>query len=139
MFERENRDALALAQRSTGARLPAGWEETLGPTIAQPFLTNQSTSYSNTQLAPASNYAAEIERITGDQTLQPALATGGLEALNRRIEVLSQDRPDLNIKPLTRDEIATRALKRGEMAVADARELAAREKTVGGSLGIFTG
>lgn len=134
LFQRDH-EVSARPRPSEGTQLPAGFGDVYAAAAADAVAFGQTTNFLNRRTAAAADYATEMEKATGDPSLRATLATGGLDALNKRLIALSADNPHLDIKPLTSEDLDRRGLEIGTAVHLTAAEMAQREKTIGGKIG----
>jgi hypothetical protein len=139
IFQHDQAETLDHATRNSGADLPATFGETFETAFLHAALFGHSTAALTARTAAAANYADELETRTGDRSLKAALASGGIERLNKRIAQIAADRPDLSILPLDEVTLTERQAEQSRQAVSDFRAMQQREKTLGGQIGFIGG
>src|SRR5262245_8615733 len=104
-------------------------------------LFDHATAFANARTRVVSNRARELEKLTGDTSLQPILATKGIEGFNERLSQLARTYPEYadQLQPWSEDFIAQEGIKLSKEAREAAKELGMRPATwaswTGGALG----
>lgn len=104
-------------------------------------LFSQASAFANARERAMSNRAQSLEKLTGDQSLQPMLATKGTEGFNARLRQLQQEHPDFadQLEPWSDDQLSEEALKVSKEAREHARALNMRPSTWGSFAGNLAG
>jgi hypothetical protein len=143
-----DQEQAAKIQPNEGARLPSGFDENLRAAWSDGQLFSQSIARSNARAAVLGDYVDEIRQKTGNDLSKefiPDVAGGGQTGVtdftqaNERVAKLKQDYPDLDLNPLSEDEIDKRAVAKSQAAHRTYQQLQAGEKTLSGSVGSFLG
>jgi hypothetical protein len=143
-----DQDQAAKIQPNEGTRLPSGFDENLRAAWSDGQLFSQSIARSNARSAVLGDYIDEIRQKTGNdlsKEFTPDVAGGGqtgvtdFDAANERVAKLKESYPDLDLNPLSEDEIDKRAVAKSQAAHRTYQQLSAGEKTFGGSVGSFLG
>jgi hypothetical protein len=143
-----DQDAGAAIQPNEAHDLPATLDQTFGAAWSSGQLFSQSIAHENARAAVLQDYLGEIKDKTGNDLTKDVdpFASGEDQSIdgdfaraNDRVAKLKQDYPDLDLAPLSDDEIDQRAIAKSRGAQSDYASMAAREKTAGGSFGMFMG
>ena len=135
-------------QPNEGTRLPSGFDENLHAAWSDGQLFSQSISRANARAAVLHDYVDEIRAKTGNDLSKefiPDVAGGGQTGVtdftqaNDRVAKLKADHPDLDLDPMSEDEIDKRAVAKAQAAHRTYQTLQQGEKTWGGSFGSFLG
>jgi hypothetical protein len=141
-------DEASKIQPNEGTRLPSEIEENFNAAWSDGLLFSQSVARENARASVLSDYVSEIRQKTGQDMsneMFPDVAGGGqigvtnFDQANARVATLKQDYPDLDLAPLSEDEIDRRALAKAQAAHRTYETLQAGEKTWEGSVGSFFG
>lgn len=140
MFGQTQSDTKAYVQRNNTPRLPVGFGDAFEASWNENRLFGQSLAGVNARQAAINDYLDEVTRKTGQQFDMPAdFPMPSLPEINGKVAKLNEANPDLRIDPLTDEEVDRRAVEKSRAARTDFHEVQAREKTLGGTLGAFTG
>jgi hypothetical protein len=143
-----DQEQAARIQPNEGTSLPSGFDENLHAAWSDGQLFSQSIARANARAAVLGDYIDEIRQKTGNDLSKefiPDVAGGGqtgvtdFDTANERVAKLKQDYPDLDLAPLSEDEIDKRAVAKAQAAHRNYEALQAGEKTFGGSVGSFLG
>lgn len=135
-------------QPNEGTRLPSTFGENFHAAWSDGLLFSQSIARANARASALSDYIGEIKQKTGNDLSQefiPDVAGGGQTGVtdfataNERVAKLKESYPDLDLDPLTDEEIDRRALAKAQAAHRTYADLNAGEKTLGGSFGAGLG
>jgi len=135
-------------QPNEGARLPSGFDENLHAAWSEGLLFSQSIARANARAAVLGDYIDEIRKKTGNDLSRefiPDVAGGGqtgvtdFDTANERVSRLKASYPELDLEPLSEEEIDKRAAAKAQAAHRTYETLQAGEKTWGGSFGSFVG
>jgi hypothetical protein len=138
----------ATIQPNEGHDLPSGFTENLRASWADGQMFSQSIARSNARAAVLGDYLDEIRQKTGNDLSKefiPDVAGGGqtgvtdFDTANERVARLKAQYPELDLDPLSEDEIEKRAVAKAQSAHRTYETLQAGEKTWGGSFGSFLG
>lgn len=138
----------AKIQPNEGTRLPSTFAENFGAAWSDGRLFGQSIARQNARAAVLSDYLDEIRQKTGQDLSKafiPDVAGGGQTGVtdfgeaNDRVARLKQDYPDLDLAPLSDEEIDRRAVAKAQSVHRDYEALQTREKGPGAGLGSFLG
>jgi hypothetical protein len=106
----------------------------------------QSIARQNARASVLSDYASEVKQKTGydinseDIPSGPEASTDAVfSRINDRVAKMKESYPDLDLAPLSDDEIDKRAVAKAQSAHRDYEAMQAGEKGPGGSLGTFMG
>lgn len=148
LFQGDANEAVNRAARTSAPDMPATFGDTFGAAWDEGRLFGQSISSANARAAALGDYLAEIKQKTGrdlSQDFIPDSAGGGQTGVtdfataNDKIAKMKDDYPDLDIAPLSDEEIDNRAVAKSREAQTHYAEISAREKTFGGKAGIVMG
>ena len=143
-----DQDQAAKIQPNEGHDLPSGFTENFNAAWSDGQLFSQSIAQANARAGVLRDYVDEIRQKTGNdlsKEFMPDTAGGGSTGVtdfttaNERIAKLKADYPDLDLAPLSDDEIDKRAVAKSQAAHRTYQNLEAGEKTTGGSFGSFLG
>lgn len=146
IFSDDQRDAYLQASRNLAPAFPAEGAEAFSTAWREGLLFAQSIASQNAREAAVYGIADDLFRRTGDQQFhRSAIATKAagrtvgdpLAALNDTVAANANRYADL--APITEEEVQTRAVAVSREARESYKAMAAREKTLGGSLGFFAG
>lgn len=137
----------AKIQPNEGTRLPSTYGENFDAAWSSGLLFSQSAARENARASVLNDYVSEIRQKTGQDLsneIRPDVAEGTIgpdmfDQANARVGKLKQDYPDLDLDPLSSDEIDKRALAKAQAAHRNYEALQQGEKTWGGSFGSFLG
>lgn len=138
----------AAQQPNEATRLPSGFDENLHAAWGDGLLFSQSIARSNSRNAVLRDYVDEIRQKTGQDLSKefiPDVAGGGqtgvtdFDTANERVATLKKSYPDLDLAPLSEDEIDRRAVAKAQAAHQTYQSLQAGERTTGGAIGSFLG
>ncbi len=136
----------ATIQPNEGHDLPSTFGENFHAAWSDGQLFSQSIARQNARAAVLSDYFSEIKQKTGNDLSAEEGAsgpeagiTGNFERANARVADLKAKFPDLDLNPLSDDEIDQRALAKAQAAHRNYESLQAGEKGAGGSVGSFLG
>lgn len=147
LYEGDQQQA-AKIQPNEGTRLPTTFQQNFGAAWSDGRLFGQSIAQANSRAAALSDYVDEVRQKTGydlSKEFIPDVAGGGQTGVtdfsqaNERVAALKKERPDLDIQPLSDDEINQRAIAKAQAAHRGYEEMQAGEKGPGGSVGTFLG
>jgi hypothetical protein len=139
MFEREAAEGDTDALRRSGTQLPATFSEGFSADWNDAFYFQMSVSEENARRSAIGDYADEIYQRTGDAATHPAAVSGDVEGLNRQIERLNGERPELGIALLSEDVIQRKAEDISRTARRERGDIAKRGRTAGGVAGSALG
>jgi hypothetical protein len=143
-----DQDQAAKIQPTEGTRLPSTAGENFEAAWADGRIFGQSIAQQNARSAVLDDYLSEIKQKTGNDIRNemspegsgPTMGlTGTFDAANARVAKIKESYPDLDLDPLSDDEIDKRAVAKAQAAHRDYQALQEREKGPGGSLGSFLG
>lgn len=129
-------------------KLPATAGEAFGAAWSGNKLVSDSLNLSIARAHALQDYLDEIKQKTGadlSKEFVPDVAGGGQTSVtdftraNERVAKMKADYPDLDMAPLSDDEINKRAIAKSREAQTNYEEMAAREKTFGGKIGFAAG
>jgi hypothetical protein len=135
-------------QPNEGTRLPSEAEENFNAAWRDGQLFSQSIARQNARASVLGDYVDEIRAKTGNDLSKefiPDVAGGGQTGVtnftqaNERVARLKADYPDLDLDPISEDEIDKRAVAKAQAAHRTYESLQAGERTFGGSVGSFFG
>lgn len=135
-------------QPNEGHDLPSGFTENFNAAWSDGQLFSQSIARSNARSAVLGDYLDEIRQKTGNDLSKefiPDVAGGGqtgvtdFDQANERVAKLKASYPELDLNPLSEDEIDKRAIAKAQAAHRNYEALQAGEKGSGGSIGTFLG
>lgn len=136
----------AKIQPTEGTRLPTGFEQNFGAAWSDGRLFGQSISQQNARAAALSDYAGEVRQKTGYDLNSEEVPSGpeaglsgSFDRINARVAKMKESYPDLDLAPLSEDEIDKRAVAKAQSAHRDYESMQAGEKGAGGSIGTFLG
>jgi hypothetical protein len=137
----------ASPQPNEGTSLPSGFGENFHAAWNDGLLFSQSVARDNARAGVLGDYIDEIRQKTGQDLsneIKPDAAEGTIgpsmfDQANARVAKLKQDYPDLDLNPLSEDEIDKRAVAKAQAAHRTYETLQAGEKTWEGSVGSFFG
>lgn len=133
--------------QSSGKDLPSDFEQNFHAAWSDGLLFSQSIARENARGAVLGDYVDEIRQKTGQdlsKQLDPDATPGTIgpdmfEQANARVAKMKQDYPDLDLAPLSEDEIDRRAVAKAQAAHRNYEALQAGERTTGGAFGSFLG
>lgn len=127
-------------QPNEGHDLPATFGETFDAAWSQGQLFGQSIAHNNARDAAVEDYIAGLNKRSGTN-FDALMPDGGLDmdGLKAHVEKLRAERPDLNLDPLTDDAIEQMAVEKSRAAQSAYEQMARREKTFGGQVGMLAG
>jgi hypothetical protein len=143
-----DQEQTAAIQPNEGTRLPSGFDENIKAAWSDGRLFNQSIARANARASVLDDYIDEIRQKTGNDLSKdfiPDAAGGGstgvtdFDTANARVADLKAKFPDLDLSPISEDEINARAIAKAQAAHRDYEALQAGEKTAAGSFGSFLG
>jgi hypothetical protein len=138
----------AKIQPNEGTRLPSGFNENFDAAWGDGRMFGQSIARQNSRAAVLDDYLSEIKQKTGnDLNSEMQIGASGpgegisgtFDKANARVAKLKQDYPDLDLDPLSDEEIDKRAVAKAQSAHREYEDLQSREKGAGGSTGTFLG
>lgn len=138
----------AAIQPNEGHDLPSGFTDNFKAAWGDGLMFSQSVARDNARAAVLGDYLDEIRQKTGndlskelstDQYGVTNLGVTDFDAANARVAKLKESYPDLDLNPLSEDEINQRAVEKAQAAHRGYQALQGREKTFGGSAGSFFG
>jgi hypothetical protein len=138
----------ARIQPNEGTRLPTGFGANFGAAWSDGQMFGQSIARQNARAAVLDDYLSEIRQKTGndiDSEMQIGASgpgegiSGTFDKANARIAKLKESYPDLDLDPLSEEEIDKRAAAKAQAARRDYENIQGREKGRGGSIGAFAG
>jgi hypothetical protein len=137
----------ATIQPNEGHDLPSGFDENFPAAWSDGLLFSQSVERDNARASVLGDYIDEIRQKTGNdlsQELTPDISGNQIgvtnfDQVNTRVADLKAKFPDLDINPLSEDEINQRALAKAQAAHRNYAALQAGERTAGGWFGSFLG
>jgi hypothetical protein len=140
-------DEASKIQPNEGTSLPSGIGENFSAAWSDGLLFSQSTARDTARAGVLQDYVDEIRQKTGQdlsKELNPDANSGSIgpsmfDQANARVAAMKQDYPDLDLAPLSEDEINQRAVAKAQAAHRDYAALQSGEKTTGGSVGSFFG
>lgn len=141
LFRKDASDQIALAARSSATELPATFSEGFETSWRESRLFGQSIAESTARDAAILDHIDEMStklgRNIGAELVYPTEPTLflGDTLLPQVNDIASKS----GLPPLTDDQINERAIAKSRAARADAATLARREKTIGGTVGVFAG
>lgn len=147
LYQGDQQQAAAI-QPNEGHDLPSGFSENFNAAWSDGQLFSQSIGRANARAAALHDYLDEIRQKTGNDLTKefiPDVAGGGrtgvtnFDEANERVAKLKENFPDLDLDPLSEDEIDKRALAKAQAAHRAYETLQQGEKTWGGSFGSFFG
>jgi hypothetical protein len=144
----------AAIRPNEGRQIPAGFSDAFGASWSEGQLFGQSVSGENARSAALGDYLDEVKQKTG-KDIGPGIdygvsapgvgPVGGFTAsqqlpqVNAAVQKLRAENPNLQIDPLDDDALEKRAVAKSQAARGDYTEMSNREKTLGGSVGMFAG
>jgi hypothetical protein len=143
-----DQDQAAKIQPNEGHYLPSEASENFNAAWSDGQLFSQSIARSNARAGVLSDYIDEIRQKTGNDLTKefiPDVAGGAstgvtdFDTANARVAKLKESYPELDINPMSEDEINQRALAKAQAAHRTYEDVQGREKTWGGSVGSFFG
>lgn len=142
LYEGDQEQA-AKIQPNEGLRLPSTFEENFSAAWSDGQLFSQSIARSNARSAVVSDYINEIRQKTGQDLTKDYNPEGGgtldYTTANERVAKMKESYPDLDLPPLTEEELDNRAVAKAQAAHQTYEKLQAGEKTLGGSFGTGVG
>src|SRR5580765_7024191 len=112
MFQQSQADTNAYVQRNNAPRLPATFGDAFEAAWNENRLFGQSLAGVNARHAAIGDYLDELKRKTGEDVEMPAdFPMPSLDAINDKVAKLKAANPDLNIDPLTDEEVDRRAVE----------------------------
>ena len=142
-----DQDQAAKMQPNEGSRLPSTFKENFDAAWRDGLLFSQSVARDNARAGVLNDYVSEIKQKTGrdlGNELMPDIAgpTQGVtnfDQANASVAKLKESYPELDLNPLSEDEIDKRAIAKSQAAHKTYQTLQAGEKTWGGSFGSQAG
>lgn len=129
-------------QPNEGTRLPSGFDENFHAAWSDGLLFSQSIARQNARAAVLSDYAGEVRQKTGYDINSEQVSSGpeaGLdmdfERINARVAKMKESYPDLDLNPLSDDEIEKRAVEKSQTSHRAYETLQSGERTWGGWFG----
>lgn len=147
LYQGDQQNAAAI-QPNEGHDLPSGFDENFSAAWSDGQMFSQSMARFNARGAVLNDYLDEIRQKTGNDLSKEVdpFASGEGQSVdadfaraNERVARLKQDYPDLDLDPLSEDEIEKRAVAKAQVAHRSYETLQQGEKTWGGSFGSFLG
>ena len=128
----------APAQRQTS--LPATFGDTFDTTWREGLFFSSSIAQLNARTAGLDNYLDEVQQTSGRDIRDEVHSSfDAQQAARDAVAKLKETRPDLQIPDLTDEELDRRAASISGMSHQAFVEMAGREKTFGGKLGMLAG
>lgn len=142
-----DQDQAARIQPNEGHDLPSGFDENFHAAWSDGLLFSQSVARENARAGVLNDYLSEVRQKTGrdlsneikSDPNEGTIGPGMFEQVNDRVAEMKKDYPDLDLNPLSDDEIDNRALAKAQAAHRNYQTLQEGEKTAGGSFGSFLG
>jgi hypothetical protein len=143
-----DQEQAARIQPNEGTRLPSTFTENFGASWSDGRLFGQSIARANARAGVLNDYISEIRQKTGQDLTKefiPDAAGGGqtgvtdFSTANDRVAKLKQEYPDLDLAPLSDEEIDNRAVAKAQAEHQTYEKLQVGEKTIGGSFGTGIG
>lgn len=143
-----DQEQAATIQPNEGTRLPSGFDENLHAAWSDGQLFSQSIARANARASVLGDYVDEIRQKTGNDLSKefiPDTAGGGstgvtdFDTANARVADLKTKFPDLDLNPLTEDDINQRAVAKAQAAHRNYEAVTSGERTTGGAVGSFLG
>jgi hypothetical protein len=147
LYQGDQQQAAAI-QPNEGRDLPSEFSENFHAAWSDGQLFSQSIARANARAAVLDDYLSEIKQKTGNDLSNefiPDIAGGGqtgvtdFDTANERVAKLKASYPELDLDPISEDEIDKRALAKAQAAHRTYETLQQGEKTWGGSIGSFLG
>ncbi len=135
-------DAVNYAARVSAPELPSTFSDNFSDAWNRGFLTSQSIAGANRRARAVGEFIDDAVAKTGDRSLGQLTTEGGgydTEVFNQRLAKHKADKPDLDLRPITDEDVQRRADEIGIQQLSDSRSLAGRERTTGGTIGQFLG
>jgi hypothetical protein len=134
-------------QPNEGRDLPSGFDANFHAAWSDGLLFSQSVARGNARASVLGDYVDEIRQKTGNdlsKELDPDANSGTIgpsmfDQANARVAKLKESYPDLDLAPLSEDEIDKRAVAKAQAAHRNYEAMQAGEKGPGGSIGSFLG
>lgn len=141
IFTRYQSEALDFARQHPAEDLPLGFGEAFDASWREGLLFGQSVSSSTSRMEGVQDYLDGIREKTGTVLTNPALGGGdaALAELNGQLTALAPRFPDLNLKPLTADDLDRLGEEKARRARQTYQRAASREQTWGGAAGLALG
>lgn len=140
LYERDQR-ADAAIQPQEGRDLPAEFTDAFSASWSNGYLFGQSVAGQNARHAAMVDYVTSIEKQTGKKIPIPTEPEGQRDPwayLKGQVAKLKESFPDIDDPP-SDDELEQRAIRKSQNARGEYAAMAAREKTLGGSIGFGLG
>lgn len=138
-------DQAAKIQPNEGTRLPSGFDENFSAAWSDGRLFGQSIARQNARADVLSDYLDEVRTKTGNdlRAIDVQGEQGSVDNIfamaNDRVAKIKESYPEIDLAPLTDDEIDKRAVAKAQAAHRNYEALQAGEKGPGGSIGSFLG
>lgn len=135
-------DQKASAGPQPGERgdLPATFGQTFDAAWSEGRMFGQSVARINARQGVLQDYLDEVRQKTGADLRQDAdINSGDWDKANAAVAKLKESAPDLELNPLSDDEIERRAVAKSQQSRAAYAQMSDREKTAGGKFGSFLG
>lgn len=142
MFGQAQADTDAYVRANNSPHLPAGFGDVFQANWNENRLFGQSIAGANAKQSAFNDYLDDVKRKTGEKFDDMSYEAGPSQLIpyvNDKVAKLKEANPDLQIDPLTDEELDRRTVAKSRQARADLEEMNAREKTLGGSLGGLAG
>jgi hypothetical protein len=152
LWQDDIKAADARATRSPASEVPAGFGDTFAASWDHGVFFGQSIARANSRTRAMEDFIGDVYRRTGTLLPNPELAaigTDGLAAFNTELEKLAFEHPALGrlkaegaeqmFVAVTNDEIDKLAAQHAARVRIDYQTAMARERTWGGTLGMFAG
>jgi hypothetical protein len=138
-----DQDQAARQQPNEGTRLPSTFKENFDAAWSDGQLFSQSIARGNARSAVIGDYVNEIRQKTGQDLTKDYNPEGGgvldYTTANERVAKMKQDYPDLDLPPLTEEELDKRAVAKAQASHRTYEALQSGERTTGGAVGSFLG
>ncbi|MFG1274787.1 hypothetical protein [Xanthobacter flavus] len=141
IFTKGQNESLDYAQQHLAEDLPLEFGEAFDASWREGLLFGQSVSASTSRMEGVQDYLDGIREKTGTLLTNPALGGGdaALAELNGQLTALAPRFPDLNLKPLTAEDLDRLGEEKARRARQVYQRAAAREHTWGGTAGLALG
>lgn len=148
MYQADQAADNARIMTQSGRDLPATFSDTFGAAWNEGRLFTQSVAGAKARGDVLNDYLAEIKQKTGKDLTQqfvPGGEGGGQTGVtdfiraNDEVAKMKQSYPDLDLDPLSDDEIEKRAIEKSRAVQTAYADMAGREKTFGGKVGMLAG
>ena len=141
IFTKGQNESLDYAQQHLAEDLPLEFGEAFDASWREGLLFGQSVSSSTSRMEGVQDYLDGIREKTGTVLTNPALGGGdaALAELNGQLTALAPRFPDLNLKPLTADDLDRLGEEKARRARQVYQRAASREHTWGGAAGLALG